>query len=97
MVFATVSSGSTMDVHLARPRRNRPRHADDSLSYFEADAYARWAGARLPIEFEWEAAAADGAIDGNFQHSGALDPLAPRIDPAHGNPSQLFGDVWEWT
>jgi ergothioneine biosynthesis protein EgtB len=67
------------------------------VSYFEADAYARWAGARLPTEFEWEAGAADGAIDGNFQDSGALHPLAPRTDPAQGNPSQLFGDVWEWT
>ena len=67
------------------------------VSYFEADAYARWAGARLPTEFEWEAGAADGAIDGNFQDSGALHPLAPRMDPPHGNPSQLFGDVWEWT
>jgi ergothioneine biosynthesis protein EgtB len=67
------------------------------VSYFEADAYARWAGARLPTEFEWEAAAADGPSDGNFQDSGALHPLAPRTDPPHGNPSQLFGDVWEWT
>jgi ergothioneine biosynthesis protein EgtB len=67
------------------------------LSYFEADAYARWAGARLPTEFEWEAAAAGGAIDGNFQDSGALHPLALRADPPAGTAGQLFGDVWEWT
>jgi formylglycine-generating enzyme required for sulfatase activity len=67
------------------------------VSYFEADAYARWAGARLPTEFEWEAGAADVAIDGNFLDSGALHPLAPRTNPPHGRPSQLFGDVWEWT
>jgi ergothioneine biosynthesis protein EgtB len=67
------------------------------VSYFEADAYARWAGARLPTEFEWEAGAADVAIDGNFLDSGALHPLAPRTTPPHGHPSQLFGDVWEWT
>jgi len=67
------------------------------LSYFEADAYARWAGARLPTEFEWETAAADCAIEGNFQDSGVLHPLAPRADPPAGKPGQLFGDVWEWT
>ena len=67
------------------------------VSYFEADAYARWAGARLPTEFEWEAVAAGRAIDGNFQDSGALHPLAPRTDPPAGEPAQLFGDVWEWT
>jgi len=67
------------------------------LSYFEADAYARWAGVRLPTEFEWEAAAAGCAIDGNFQESGMLHPLAPRGDPPPGTPAQLYGDVWEWT
>jgi ergothioneine biosynthesis protein EgtB len=67
------------------------------VSYFEADAYARWAGARLPTEFEWEAAAAGVAIDGNFQDNEALHPLAPRTDFPHGRPGQLFGDVWEWT
>jgi ergothioneine biosynthesis protein EgtB len=67
------------------------------ISYFEADAYARWAGARLPTETEWETAASDCAIEGNFQESGVLHPLAPRADPPAGQPGQLFGDVWEWT
>ena len=67
------------------------------LSYFEADAYARWAGARLPTEFEWEAAAAGAEIDGNFLDNGMLHPLAPRADSPEGRPGQLFGDVWEWT
>ncbi|MCC6531996.1 MAG: ergothioneine biosynthesis protein EgtB [Burkholderiales bacterium] len=67
------------------------------LSYFEADAYARWAGARLPSEFEWEAAAQAVACTGNFADSGALHPLAPRSDSPAPGLAQLFGDVWEWT
>jgi ergothioneine biosynthesis protein EgtB len=67
------------------------------LSFFEAEAYARWAGARLPTEFEWEVAAQQQAIAGNFLDSGALHPL-PLAGPVVGSgPAQLFGDVWEWT
>ncbi len=63
------------------------------VSQFEADAYARWADARLPTEFEWESAAADALIAGNFVESGALHPgTSPRQALA-----ALFGDVWEWT
>jgi ergothioneine biosynthesis protein EgtB len=67
------------------------------ISYFEADAFARWAGSRLPTEFEWEAVASGRPVDGNFVESGALHPLAPRERAVPGVPSQLFGDVWEWT
>jgi len=63
------------------------------LSYYEADAFARWAGARLPTEFEWERAAAESPILGNFVGSGHLHPLG---DPGPGM-RQIFGDIWEWT
>jgi ergothioneine biosynthesis protein EgtB len=67
------------------------------VSYFEADAFARWAGKRLPTEFEWEAAAAELPVRGNMLGSGALRPLpAPAIGAAD-RPAQMFGDVWQWT
>jgi ergothioneine biosynthesis protein EgtB len=65
------------------------------VSLFEADAYARWAGARLPTETEWESAAARAAIDGHFAEDGAFHPRPVPHDRAR--LSQLFGDVWEWT
>ena len=67
------------------------------LSFFEADAFARWADARLPTEFEWEWAASRQPIAGNFLETGALHPLPLAGHPPTMGPAQMFGDVWEWT
>ena len=65
------------------------------LSYFEADAFARWREARLPTEFEWETAASGRKIEGTFLESGRFHP-AP-VTAGDRGPAQLFGDAWEWT
>jgi ergothioneine biosynthesis protein EgtB len=64
------------------------------LSYYEADAYAAWTGRRLPTEAEWERAASEVPITGNFVDSDRFHPVPA---PGGGGPGQLFGDVWEWT
>ena len=68
------------------------------LSFYEADAFARWSGARLPTELEWELAARSlkSPLAGNFANRGAFHPL-PRSSPIDDEPAQMFGDVWEWT
>ena len=67
------------------------------ISYYEADAYARWADARLPTEVEWEAAAVPLPISGNFVEQQIFRPISLNQSDAAAPLAQMFGDVWEWT
>jgi ergothioneine biosynthesis protein EgtB len=76
----------------------RPVRVDEPVchvSFYEADAYARWRRARLPTEAEWEVIARTQPVQGNFLDTARLHPAPPPDDP--GDIMQLFGDVWEWT
>ncbi len=88
--------GERYEVTLGGLRPLDPERPAVHVSYFEADAYARWAGARLPTEHEWEVAAVahPPASPGNHLED---DALHPRAAPRDNGPTALFGDVWELT
>jgi ergothioneine biosynthesis protein EgtB len=69
------------------------------LSFYEAAAYAQWADARLPTEFEWEAASRTMAFDGRFLDPAHVHPVAAlqADDTGAGGLLQMYGDVWQWT
>lgn len=67
------------------------------ITYFEADAFARWAGARLPEEKEWEVAARDLPLRGNFVDEENFHPVPLNANAESGRLHQMYGDVWEWT
>ena len=90
------SLGEWMQFTLAGTRRVEENEPVCHVSLYEADAFARWAGVRLPTEFEWELAASQCNVDGNLLERGVLHPRAAK--PAEGQSLlQIFGDVWEWT
>jgi len=81
---------------LAGERRIDPREPLCHVSFYEADAYARWRGMRLPTEAEWEIAAVDVTLAGNLGDSGHYHPR-PEAPPSGSGLRQMIGDVWEWT
>ncbi len=95
------SESLELEFTLMGTREINPHAPVCHVSYYEADAFARWAQARLPREAEWETAARQSATQGNFLDSGQLQPLAAPVTAAEEIPGpaflQMFGDVWEWT
>jgi ergothioneine biosynthesis protein EgtB len=95
-LYWTRSEGGWVEFTLRGARELRPDEPVAHVSYYEADAFARWSEARLPTEAEWETAASSMTSTGNFLESGKLHP-EPCTESAEARSSQLFGNVWEWT
>ena len=67
------------------------------ISFYEADAYARWAGHRLPTEFEWEAAVEGQTVEGNLLDSGRLMTASTELIQNENGAKHWYGDCWVWT
>jgi len=91
-------AGQWYEYRLSGPAPLDPQAPVVHVSFYEADAFARWAGCRLPTEHEWEHVATGRPVAGNFADSAALHPLPRQLaQHASARPRQLFGDLWEWT
>jgi ergothioneine biosynthesis protein EgtB len=96
-LYWTEQDGDWLMTTLAGPRRIRPDEPICHVSYYEADAFARWAGARLPTEAEWETAASGLPLGGHFLEGGHFHPAQASAADDVGPLYQLYGDVWQWT
>jgi ergothioneine biosynthesis protein EgtB len=94
-LYWEAAEGGFMQMSLHGFRPVEPAAPVCHVSYYEADAFARWAGKRLPSEFEWEVAARTLPVEGRTLGAGHLRPLPADAD-ADGL-RQMYGDVWEWT
>ena len=93
-LYAEAAEGGLMQMSLKGVRPVDPAAPVTHVSYYEADAFARWAGYRLPTEFEWEVAAASVPVEGRTLGAGYLRPMPAGTG---AGLKQMFGDVWEWT
>jgi ergothioneine biosynthesis protein EgtB len=104
-LYWTKRDGAWWNFTLSGLRRVDQSEPVTHVSYFEADAYANWAGMRLPTEFDWERAALSCPIEGNFAETELFHPSTVAVASAvsaekperHRHLVQMFGDVWEWT
>jgi ergothioneine biosynthesis protein EgtB len=95
--YTTYEAGRLEAFTLAGPRTLDDDEPAAHLSYYEADAVARFLGARLPTEVEWEVASASRPVRGNFADDGLLRPMPAGPAVSSEPVRQLFGDAWEWT
>ena len=96
-LYWQLQDGEWWQFTLSGFRKVDPAEPVTHISYFEADAYARWAGARLPTEFEWERVALQQPIHGNFVESEQFHPQPANDGSTGSDIPQIYGDVWEWT